>query len=186
MSLRIEACEERHICGFTGHRLVEGVMVRCPCREEDERERVLGMLYAPDLLDTTELTTKSSSNIVIEGPLASIRRHVGRVLLDMIKNPARSWLTMDAYRLIEIFLGEDSKMANQSVAVDTDLFILMLGFADPPNKYLPELILQVLSRRELIRRPTWVILGIPLNYVSAKYNQALQDRLTDFAKVRVK
>lgn len=186
MRSRIEKCLERELCGSTGHRLVEGKMVRCPCREEDERERVLGMLYASDLHDTTKLTKKSSSNIVIEGPLASIRRHVGRVLLDLRQNPARSWLTMDAYRLIEIFLGEDSKMENQSVAVETDLFILMLGFADPPNKYLPELILQVLSRRELIRQPTWVILGIPLNYVSAKYNQALQDRLSDFAKVKVK
>jgi len=186
MSTRVEACEERELCGSTGHRLVKGVMVRCPCREEDERERVLGMMYAPDLLDSTELSTKSSSNIIIEGPLASIRKHVGRVLLDLIKNPARSWLTMDAYRLIEIFLGEDSRMANQSVAVETDLLLIMLGFADPPNKYLPELILQVLSRRELIRKPTWVIMGIPLNYVSAKYNSALQDRLSDFAKVKVK
>jgi len=186
MSARMENCKSRDQCGSTGHRLVEGEMVRCPCREEDERERVLGMMYAPDLLDSTELAMKKSSNIVIEGPLASIRKHVGRVLLDIYRDPARSWLTMDAYRLIEIFLGEDSKIMNQSAAIDPDLLILLLGFADPPNKYLPELILQVLTRRDLIHRPTWVIMGLPISHVAVKYNSALQDRLDLFGKVKIK
>jgi len=75
--------------------MVEGMMVRCPCREEDERERILGPMYAPDIHDSTELHTKTASDIVIEGPLASIRRHVGRVLLDL-KEEGKTWLTMDA------------------------------------------------------------------------------------------
>jgi len=186
MMSRTEKCPDRELCGTTGHRLEEGVMVRCPCREEDERERVLGPMYAPDIHESTKLDTKTSDNVVIEGPLASIRRHVARVLLDLIKDPARSWLTIDAYRLIEIFLGEDREFQNQHAAIDPDLLILLLGFADPPNRYLPELLLQTLSRRELIRRPTWVILGLPLSAVSMKYNQVLYDRLLTFSTVKVK
>jgi len=186
MRSRTEKCPDRDQCGATGHRLVEGKMVRCPCREEDERERVLGPMYAPDLYDSTKLHTKTDSDIVIEGPLASIRRHVGRVLLDMRNNPAKSWLTMDAYRLIEIFLGEDREYQNQHAAIDPDLLILLLGFADPPNKYLPELLLQTLSRRELLRRPVWVIMGIPISAVAMKYNSVLYDRLLTFSRVKVK
>ena len=185
MMSRTEKCEERHLCGFTGHRLVDGEYVRCACREEDERERVLGPIYAPDILERTNLHSKTSSDIVIEGPLAGVRRHVGRVLLDM-RGMGKTWLTMDAYRLIEIFLGEDKEFQNQHAAIDPDLLILLLGFADPPNKYLPELLLQTLSRRELLRSPTWVIMGVPLSYVSVKYNAVLLERLETFDKVNVK
>jgi len=173
MMSRTEKCPDRELCGMTGHRLHEGRVVRCPCREEDERERVLGPMYASGLHNSTQLTTKIESDIVIEGPLASIRRHVGRVLLDA-KDANKTWLTMDAYRLIEIFLGEDKEYQNQHAAIDTDMLILLLGFADPPNKYLPELLLQALSRRELIHRPTWVVLGIDISQVSRKYNSVLE------------
>ena len=185
MMSRTEKCEERILCGLTGHRLVDGVYVRCPCREEDERERILGPMYAPDIFERTDLDSKTSSDIVIEGPLASIRRHVGRILLDM-KESGKTWLTMDAYRLIEIFLGEDREFQNQHAAIDPDIFILLLGFADPPNKYLPELLLQTLARRELLRSPTWVILGIDISVVAMKYNTVLYEKLLTFGRVRIK
>lgn len=185
MMSRMDRCADRASCGLTGHRLVEGIYVRCPCREEDERERVLGTMYAPDLVEVTELHGKGDNDIVIEGPLASIRRHVGRVLLDA-KKRGNTWITIDAYRLIEIFLGEDKDYGAVHQAVDPDLLILLLGFADPRNKYLPELILQTLVRRELHRKPTWIIMGIPLNFVASKYNSALQDRLNTFDKVKIK
>jgi len=185
MRTRTEQCPDRELCGMTGHRLVEGRVVRCPCREEDEKERVLGPMYAPDIHESTKLATKIGSDILIEGPLASIRRHVARVLLDS-KEAGKDWLTMDAYRLIEIFLGEDREYQNQHAAIDPDLLILLLGFADPPNKYLPELLLQTLSRRELIRRPTWVVLGIDMSQVSRKYNSVLSERLLTFDRVRIK
>jgi len=185
MRTRTEQCPDRELCGMTGHRLVDGRVVRCPCREEDERERILGPMYASDILDITRLSIKVESDIVIEGPLASIRRHVGRVLLDS-KEAGKTWLTMDAYRLIEIFLGEDREYQNQHAAIDPDLLILLLGFADPPNKYLPELLLQALSRRELIHRPTWVVLGIDISQVTRKYNSVLAERLLTFDRVRIK
>jgi len=185
MRSRTEKCPTKDQCGMTGHRMVEGVMVRCPCREEDERERILGLMYASDIHDSTKLDTRIERDIIIEGPLASVRPHVGRVLLDMSR-AGKTWLTIDAYRLIEIFLGEDREFQNQHAAIDPDLLILLLGFADPPNKYLPELLMQTLARRELLRRPVWTILNIPLSAVAMKYSSVLFDRLQAFAKVKVK
>lgn len=178
-------CERRKECGKTGHLLVDGKYTRCPCLLEDLREQTLGAMYAPDLVPRTDLEGRRAADTVIEGPLAGIRRHVGRVLLDM-RERGEDWITLDAYRLIEIFLGEDQIHESQFAAINPDLLVLLLGFADPPNRYLPELILQVLARRELIRKPTWVVLGIPQNHIGTKYNSVLQEKIDTFKKVRIK
>jgi hypothetical protein len=92
---------------------------------------------------------------------------------------------MDAYRLIEIFLGQDEEFETQAAVTDTDLLIMLLGFGDPRNKYLPELLLQTLNRRELIMRPTWIILGLPLDQLGIKYSTQVYDRVSRMRKVRV-
>ena len=53
----------------------------------------------------------------------------------------------DAYRLIEIFVEKDDELDTNAMAVDADLRVLLLGFGEPRNRYLPELAVQVLSRR---------------------------------------
>lgn len=178
-------CPNRAKCGATGHRLIEGKWCRCPCLEEEIKERALGPMYSPDILADTKLSQKKGLNTTIEGSLAGIRKHVGRVLLDL-KKDGKTWLTLDAYRLLEIFLGEDPDIDNQHAAVSPDLLILLLGFADPRNRYLPELILQTLARRELVRLPTWVILGVPRETIATKYSSQLAERLDTFGKAEIK
>jgi len=178
-------CEYKERCGSTGHYLTPQGMVRCPCMEAEMRKRILGPLFAEDIHPETKLEERRNSDLIIEGPLASIRRHVGRVALNM-RAQGKTWLTLDAYRFLEIFLGEDREHTSQHDAIDPDLLILMLGFADPRNKYLPELLMQVLARREMLHRPTWIILNLPVEAVAAKYNSALGDRLCSIKKAVIK
>lgn len=174
-------CPNKDRCGASGH-YWDGVWKRCPCLEAEIRQRVLGPMYAPEILDKTPLSAQATSNLLMEGPLIVVRKHVARVLLNM-RSEGRTWITMDAYRLIEIFLGEDAEHDNQAAATNPDLLILLLGFADPRNKYLPELILQVMARRELSSLPTWVILGVPKGVLSTRYGSELDTKLTTFRPV---
>lgn len=177
-------CEHRARCGTTGHYLENGQVVRCPCLEDEIRRRILGQMYSPRPKSTSALSKQTANNLLIEGPITSVKTHVSTVLLGM-RAEGKNWLTLDAYRLIEIFLGEDKEHESQHEAIDPDLLILLLGFADPRNKYLPELLMQVLARRELLSKPTWVILGIPKETISTKYNSDLANKLATFQKVSV-
>lgn len=125
------------------------------------------------------------TDLLIEGPLATIKNHVAGVLLKRA-DQNENWITIDAYRLIEIFLDEDSEFDNQAPITETDLLIILLGFGDPRNRYLPELLIQVLSRRELTSKPTWVILGTTLDLTATKYSGEVHDRLRRMRKVNVK
>jgi hypothetical protein len=93
------------------------------------------------------------------------------------------YIVLDAYRLIEIFLEKDDELETNRPVVEADLLVLLLGYGDPRNKYLPELLLQVLSRRSLLDRPTWVVCGIPVEQIAHRYTVALSTVLMKFEKV---
>lgn len=178
-------CENKDRCGTTGHYRGPTGIVRCECMEAEIQKKILGPMFTEGIQPSTKLEGKKDADLVIEGPLASVRKHIARVLLNM-KSKGETWLTLDAYRFLEIFLGEDKEHESQFEAIDPDLLVLLLGFADPRNKYLPELIMQVLARREMLHKPTWIVLNLPVDAVAAKYNSALGDRLTQIQKVLVK
>lgn len=155
---------------------------RCPCLVLEINQQKLGALFTTSPIVNSPLLKLTDTNLVIDAPLATVREHVAGVLLADSK---RSFITMDAYRLIEIFLDQDEEFKTANPTTETDLFILLMGFGDPRNKYLPELIIQVLSRRELTSKPTWVVLGIGLEQVGVKYQSAqLEDKLRTYKKVK--
>jgi len=183
ISLR-ESCFFKERCGDTGHlKMEDGSWTRCTCLQLELNQKKLGAMYTENPKIKTDLEKMKRDNTIIEGPLATIRKHVARVLLDMSER-GESFLTMDAYRLIEIFLEKDEEFETTSGATDADLLVLLLGFGDPRNRYLPELILQTISRRELIREPTWIILGLPMGILSTKYGEQLAEKLKTFKTVR--
>jgi len=145
----------------------------------------MGPFYDEKPKGKTKLISMIDEDAVLEGPIASIRPHVAGVILHLLGKKL-TFLTMDAYRILEIFLGEDQSLQSIAGMSNPDLLILLLGFGDPPNRYLPELILQVLSRRQLIRKPTWVVLGLPVKQVAGRYNEALGQVITKFKPVTVK
>lgn len=171
-------------CKATGHLFENGRPVRCACLKLEISQRKLGPMYVADPRPTTKLSEAVHEDAVLEGSLLGIKQHVARVLLDRAdKN--QQWITMDAYRLIEIFLGQDEEFETQTAVTDTDLLIILLGFGDPRNKYLPELLLQTLNRRELLQKPTWIILGLPIEQLGIKYSSEVYERVKRMRKVRV-
>jgi len=181
-----EQCEFYQRCGKSGHyQDVAGVWKRCPCLEKRVHKNRLGIFYSDKMRDKTPLSGFRKSNLLIEGPLATIKEHLSRVLTEATTENS-SWRGLDAYRLIEIFLEKDKELQATSDAIDCDLFILMLGFGDPRNKYLPELILQALKRREMQELPTWVILGIDLKTVMMKYSNDVYEAIKGFKAVKAR
>lgn len=184
MSVDRRKCENFARCGETGHYRDGNVFVRCACLQLEMNKAALGSMYTPFPLKTTGLETYREQDLVLSGQLGDIRRHVSRVLLDAAAR-GQTWLTMDAYRLIEIFLDLDEQMKTTSQVMDQDILILLLGFGDPRNRYLPELVIQAIARRQLIQKPTWVVLGLPLTDVSGRYSVQLAAQLTTMKQVQV-
>ena len=177
-------CENFSICGKSGHVRSSRGWTRCNCLLREIHQRYLGMMYTDNVVAQTKLSSLSGKTIRLEGSLEGVRRHVARVLLD--KRGKMTWLAMDAYRLIDIFLGEDKEYQTQVHATSVDLLLLLVGFADPPNRYLPELICQVLARRELEHRATWVILGMDPMRLSLKYNEQMATTVQSLKQVLVR
>lgn len=133
--------------------------------------------------EDTVLWKYRDENLLIEGPLDSIRPHVAGVLNKMLEQ-GKTFDFMDAYRLVEIFLDKDEEYQTSQDLAEYDLFGLLLGFGDVLNRRLPDLIVQALARRELVQRPTWVILGLSLQQVPVKYNADVFDKISRYRRVK--
>lgn len=179
---RREKCEYRERCGKNGHVFVNGQWERCNCLKMEIAKRQLGPFYSDQPIKNSPLYQMKDRSLLIEGPLSNIRPHVSGVLLRLTEEGA-SFRSMDAYRLIEIFLEKDREFDSVSEGTEVDLLILLLGFGDPPNRYLPELVVQTLDRREIRTLPTWVVLGIQLPQVAGRYSEALSIKLNQLKKV---
>lgn len=179
-------CPNRAKCGPTGHILDPNTKkyTRCACLQQRVNKVKLGLMYSPEPILSTPLASQAETDLLIPGPLNPLKPHLAGAMLKL-EEARKTWVAMDAYRLIEIFLGTDGEETSNAFAVDADLLVLMLGFADPPNRYLPELVLQVLNRRQMLSQATWVILGIDLEHVATKYNSALKDYLRAMKVVRI-
>lgn len=177
-------CEHYGRCGKTGHYVEEGRWRRCRCLQQEIRKKQLGEMYDPEPRTGTILLRKTETSLFMDGPLATVRPHVAGALLHLT-GQGKSYRVLDAYRLIEIFLGEDNELDNQAPIIETDLLVLLLAYGDPRNRYLPELMLQVLMRRELTGKPTWVVSGVDLHSVASRYGEALKAKLAGFEKAGV-
>lgn len=178
ISERRRRCEHFARCGKTGHYYdseKEG-WVRCPCLEMDRNQERLGDLFCEDLFEKTTLRLALNYNLIIEGTLETVRRHVaGAVLLLMQRN--QTWETIKSQRLAEIWLGKDSELATTATLGEVDLLVLFLGFAELPNKRLPECILELLDRRFLSRKPTWIHMNFDFAQLAHRYGEELARRL---------
>lgn len=172
------------ICSNKGHILRQGKWTRCECTERALYRRDLGFFNCDSPNSKTQMKTLVKTNLVIEGPLASIRPHVAGVIL-FLKHMEQSFQCIDAYRLIEIYLDKDAEIRSTAATTEADLFVMMLGFGEVKNQRLPDLIMQTLQRRELLQKPTWVILGLPLAQVATRFSIEVADSLKTYQKVRI-
>lgn len=180
-----ETCENKDRCGKTGHFQENGKWRRCPCLELEINQRALGEMYDEAPNRKTPLRGKLDNDLLISGPLNTCRKHVAGALISE-EAKGTKFVVMDAYRLIEIFLEKDVEFETSRPALDTGLLVLLLGFGDPRNRYLPELLVQMLSRRNLIRRPTWVLLGVDQSQIGPKYSTELATILGKFELVNAR
>lgn len=181
MSKLRENCDHRKRCGATGHYQENGAWKRCPCLELELHQQKLGQMFCQTPRRDTPLRQKLGLNLRLEGPISSLRPHVAGALLHLAERH-ETFVIMDAYRLIEIFLEKDEEYTTSRPAIEADLLVILLGFGDPRNKYLPELLVQALNRRELDQKPTWVVMGCDVNHVSHRYSAELQAMLLKFEK----
>jgi len=176
-------CDNRLRCGTNGHFVqADGTWVRCPCLEVEIHKRKLGQMFCPDPRRDTPLIKQLDVNLRIEGPLTVVRPHIAGAIIHLAEQH-KTCVVMDAYRLIEIFLEKDEEFENTRPTIDADMLVILLGFGDPRNKYLPELLVQALNRRALEQKPTWVVMGVELSQVSHKYSSELQTMLANFQKM---
>lgn len=180
------SCEHFERCGLTGHyfdRAVQAI-VRCPCLQREVEKQALGKLYCENPLKKSPLQEQLAENLVIDGPIALIKKHLYPTLLEL-QRAGGTFKYLDAYRLIEIFLEKDAEYETVSPITESDLLILLLGFGEIKNQRLPDCIQQVLERRGLDGLPTWVVLGVQRSQVSARYGTSVGAILEGFREVTV-
>lgn len=168
-----------------GHLFVAGKWYRCQCLENELNRKELGIFATNSPKTTTRLVELIDTSLLIEGPLFGVREHIAGALLHL-KAGGKTFTSMDAYRLVEIFLDKDLDYKSTSDLADYDLYVMLLGFGDIKNQRLPDIIMQALERRRLMQKPSWVVLGIPLGQVLTRYSQEVYDVLASFKKVTVR
>lgn len=138
------------------------------------------MTDAP-VMDTALLKMEHTSAL-IEGSMSVVRGHIAGVILKL-KGEGKTFTAMDAYRLVEIFLDKDEEFKSTSDIAGYDLYVMLLGFGDIKNQRLPDIIQQAIQRRELLQRPTWVVLGMPMGQVAMRYSQEVYNVINSFKRV---
>jgi hypothetical protein len=173
------------ICGGSRHVYTGDGWARCVCLTEEIAKKQLGIFYTATPAKKTELSRLVSKDVIIEASLAEARPHVARAILDL-QESGKSVLAMDCYSLLEILLDKDEEFTTTAQVAQHDLLILLMGFGEPRNRYLPDLILQILGRREILRLPTWILLGIDRTSVAGKYGADVAQKLSSFRKARMR
>lgn len=176
-------CPNKDVCGSTGHIFKEGVWQRCQCLKMEMNQKDLGLFFSEHPKHDPQFSELLYEDVLLEDSMSKVKPYIAGTLLDRPSD--MSFLSIDAYRLIEIFLEKDPDYTTIGQVTEKDLLILLLGFGDPRNSYLPELILQVLTRRQLLQLPTWVVLGISANQIPGKYSEDVHHHIQEFRKVRV-
>lgn len=83
----------------------------------------------------------------------------------------------DAYRLVEIFLGQDTVYTRVRDLDTVQLVIIALGVSDLPNRMLSPLMCQVLTQRRMNGQPTWVYTARIGTALRQAYDNSLSDLL---------
>jgi hypothetical protein len=173
-----------HKCS-NGHVLRDGKWYRCECLERTLYKKDLGLFSTETPLLDTQLKGYVGNNLVIEGSQSNIREHVAGAILWMRGND-KTFAATDAYTLVDIFLDKDTEFENSAALVEYDLYTMLLGFGEVKNQRLPDLIEQVLVRRKLHQKPTWVVLGIPLGQVPTRFASEIAEILKLYQRVQIK
>lgn len=164
---------------------------RCPCISRELRRATLGIFAVDKPALNSILLSRMNSNTLLDSPLDKVRPHVAAVILKASEKGINVQHST-CYRLFEKFVGSEVDGAEQHGRriQDADLLILTLGVGEISVGKIPgiigECVQQVLDRREMEMRPTWVILGVDFNQVGTRYGADLERILRSFQRVTIK
>jgi hypothetical protein len=125
-----------------------------------------------DLIDPLPL-----QDLSVSGDYHAFRKMVWRSLTSL---EARDLVYeyFDAYRLVEIYLGQDTTYTRLRDLDSYGLVVIALGVSDLPNRMLPALMCQLLTQRKMTGRPTWVYTPKVGSALRAAYGNELTDLLS--------
>lgn len=132
-------------CASCWPRLLSHTYIKPPIRESEIEPPTMPASWEPwPLRDRIE-----------SGSYPSFRHAVwGSLLYYADQRVAYEYL--DAWRLAEIHFERDHEFKSVRDLGALPLLILVVGVADPPNSYIPELVRSVCNLRRMHGKPTWV------------------------------
>ncbi len=145
----------------------------------------MGNMYTDEDVEDSPLVGLTHKSIVLTGPIKKMKAYCKPAIMDDIDKGKRV-VSIDAYRLIDIQFEQDNQFEFLWQVQDADFLVMQLGFGDPKNKFLPDLLVNTFDRRDMNGLPTWVLLGINIEQVRTRYNEHVHERLSDYHPVEIK
>lgn len=168
--------------GQSGHLRREGKILRCQCIAKVVARKKLGPIFSESVPKANKLGSLVGVSLTIEGPLNEVKGYVTAAMMPLIVS-GKTVLVVDIYQMLEVFLQQEDNIASNSEFVAPDILIVLVGFGDPPNKYLPNLLTQHLKRRFLHNRPTWLVLGVPREQLTSRYSAEVTEAIREFKAI---
>lgn len=164
------------LCRGAKHvRNLKGNWVRCSC----VKSQLLSQFIKPKVSSGEDISVLDMSqeprplkDWLSIGDYVWFRRTVWRSLV-AYEHTGLRYLYDDAYRLVEIYLGNDPEISRLRDLEDYDLVVIVLGLADLPNRMLAPLVVQLLTQRRMAARPTWLYSSTPR--LRERYGAELDD-----------
>lgn len=154
--------------------------IRCSCtRDVTNSFYILPNIRCGEENYPSELDQRSPlelKDIVVNGLYHDFRKMVWRSLTHYEATDLR-YEYFDAYRLVEIFLGQDTTYTRVRDLDVLGMVIIALGVSDLPNRMLAPLVCQLLTQRKMAGQPTWVYTAKVGSALRSTYGNELTDLL---------
>lgn len=168
------------ICNGSLHIRKGRSWVRCSCAKSITNSLYIKanikcgeLSYPTDFDNILPLTLKDFS---CTGDYHAFRRMVWRSL-NYYETVDLRYDYFDAYRLVEIYLGQDTEYGRVRDLDALGLVVTALGVSDLPNRMLAPLFCQLLTQRRMGGLPTWVYSSKTGSLLRSAYGNELADLL---------
>jgi len=164
-------------CRDLKYEIKNGKRVPCSCFVGMRAQvylRPLGDIEKPSAGMITKVkTVVPHSNIFINFKGGKQSEQNG-VLAHLLLRSGRSFEVLNAYELIEIFLGHMAERYQSVLEIRAPLLIILFGYAEMENRRQEDLILQVLDNRIRLGLHTWFVCKGPMTL--SQVEKSLKDK----------
>lgn len=173
---RVVTCQE---CDDARYIQKEGKYQPCVCLSKEKTRKRLGSFAGfTKLPKTSKLAEYLGKNILILGDRARVRQHIAKILLD---DETLRCNTVPAQSLLDLnFNTKDGGQHRLLPLQKPQWSLIELGVSDVPNKYLPELMISLMSSRKVQGKTTWVYCARSKRDLKERYMGSSGENLYDF------